>query len=150
MKQFTLQMNKNYQRPIVELKEWHNFEALLDTGAFFPVWTAHENVLLKAGGALERRNVKFGGFGGETLGDLYRLNTFAIGKLIFPNMSIIACRDLKNVPFQLILSATMFNNLIYEIDNKNHKFNVTIPDGESEIRNLTIKDSMGRLFVLCN
>lgn len=36
MKQFTLNINAKYQRPIVELKSWHNFEALLDTGAFFP------------------------------------------------------------------------------------------------------------------
>lgn len=40
MKQFILQLDKCYQRPIIELRTWHNFEALLDTGAFFPIWTA--------------------------------------------------------------------------------------------------------------
>ena len=49
MKQFTLKLDKYYQRPIIELKDWHNFEALLDTGAFFPIWTANENILKKAG-----------------------------------------------------------------------------------------------------
>lgn len=44
----------------------------------------------------------------------------------------------------------MFHNLIYEIDSKNHKLNVTIPNNESTIRNLVIKDSDGRLHVLCN
>lgn len=150
MKQFTLQLNSRYQRPIVELKTWHNVEALLDTGAFFPIWTADEKILEKTGGILERKNIKFSGFGGETSGNLYRLNMFTIRNLNFPNMSIIACKDLKAVPFQLILSATMFHNLIYEIDSKNHKLNVTIPDNESTIRNLVIKDSEGRLHVLCN
>lgn len=65
-------------------------------------------------------------------------------------MSIIACADLKEVPFQLILSATMFDNLIYEIDCKNHQLNVTVPNDESIVRNLKIKDSEGRFYVLCN
>ena len=39
--------------------------------------------------------------------------------------------DDLEVPFNMILSATMFQNLIYEIDDKNHKLNVTIPDEES-------------------
>lgn len=61
----------------------------------------------------------------------------------------IACKDLKDVPFQLILSATMFSGLIYEIDDKNHKLNVTIPDDASMVRNLTIKDSEGKLHIMC-
>lgn len=150
MKQFTLQLDKNYQRPIIELKTWHNFEALLDTGAFFPIWTADENILVKLGGTLEKENVKFKGFGGETTGNLYKLNTFIIGDLVFSNMSIIACSDLEKVPFQLILSATMFDNLLYEIDNKNHKLNITVPDDESVVRNLRIKDTDGRIYVFCN
>jgi len=150
MKQFTLQINKNYQRPIVELKTWHYLEALLDTGAFFPIWTAGESALEKVGGTLVKRNIHFGGFGGEAIGNLDSLRSFSVGQLMFPNMSIIAYSDLKDVPFQLILSATIFSNLIYEIDDKNHKFNVTIPDGESGVRNLVIKDSGGKLHVLCN
>lgn len=47
MKQFTLRMNKAYQRPIIELKTWYGLEALLDTGAFFPIWTADEKNLTK-------------------------------------------------------------------------------------------------------
>lgn len=150
MKQFTLRMNKAYQRPIIELKTWYGFEALLDIGAFFPIWTADERILAKAGGTLEKGNVRFSGFGGETVGNLYCLDSFIIGDLIYPNMSIIACTDLKEVPFQLILSATMFDNLIYEIDCKNHKLNVTVPDDESVVRNLKIRDSRGSLYVLCN
>ena len=150
MKQFTLNMNIKYQRPIVELKSWHNFEALLDTGAFFPIWTADETILEILGGTFLQKSITFGGFGGSTKGNLYKLQNIIIGDLIFPNTHIVACKDLSDVPFQLILSATMFQNLIYEIDDKNHKLNVTIPDDESNVRNLRIEDSNGRLHVLCH
>lgn len=39
---------------------------------------------------------------------------------------------------------------MYEIDDKNHKLNVTIPDDESTIRNLKIEDSNGKLHILCH
>lgn len=42
----------------------------------------------------------------------------------------------------------MFQNLIYEIDDNSHKLNITIPEGESEIRNIRIEDSQGKLHVL--
>ena len=38
---------------------------------------------------------------------------------------------------------------IYEIDNKHHRLNITVPDDESISRNLTIKDENGRLRVFC-
>lgn len=97
-----------------------------------------------------RKDITFGGFGGRTKGNLYKLQSMVLGDLIFPNIHIVACKDLRDVPFQLILSATMFQNLIYEIDDKNHRFNVTIPDDESNIRNLRIEDSNGRLHILCH
>lgn len=141
---------KDTSRPVVMLKNWNDFRALLDTGAYFPIWTADENILKDLGGSCIRKEVPFGGFGGETKGNLYVLPNMLVGDLIFSNIHIIACSDLKETPFQLILCATMFRNLIYEIDDKNHKLNINIPDDESYIRNLTIKDSNGRWYVLCN
>ena len=79
MKQFTMQLNKYYQRPVVELKGWYGFTALLDTGAAFPIWTADETILVRVGGVLEKEGVKFKGFGGETTGNLYKLITFVMG-----------------------------------------------------------------------
>lgn len=148
MKQITLDLVKNNLRPIVQLKNWNNFRALLDTGAFFPVWTVDESLLKILGGKCIRKEVPFGGFGGETKGNLYELESIVIGDLVFPNTHIIACKDLKNVPFQLVLSATMFHGLIYEIDSKNYKLNITIPDDESMVRNLRIEDSGGKLHIL--
>lgn len=150
MRQFTLRLDKNYQRPIVELSDWYNLTALLDTGALFPVWTAPERLLVKIGGKLFQKGVSFSGFGGSTKGNLYRVPMVSIGSLEFSDMPIVACDDLEEVPYQLILSATMFQNLIYEIDDANHKFTITIPDGEKLSRRLRIKDSNGRLHVLCH
>lgn len=149
MRQFTLGLNKANQKPIIELKTWYNFDALLDTGALFPVWTAAEDLITHVGGTLIKKGILFGGFGGQTTGNLYQLNNFVLRDLIFPNMAIITCNDLKDVPYQLVLSSTMFTNLIYEIDDKNKKFNVIIPDSESIVRRLVIEDSNGRLHVLC-
>ncbi len=148
MRRFMLNLNSRYQRPVIQLSSWHNFEALLDTGAFFPVWTANERILNVLGGKCVKNNVVFGGFGGETSGNLYELKSISIGSLVFPSIHIIACKDLEDVPFQLILSATMFSGLIYEIDDKKHKLNVTIPNDESMVRNLAIKDSKGKLHIM--
>lgn len=134
----------------MKLENWNNFRALLDTGAFFPIWTAEERILNDLGGKIVKQDVCFSGFGGTTKGNLYELQKLIIGDLIFPNTHIVACKDLKYVPFQLILSATMFYGLIYEIDAKYYKFNVTIPDNESNVRYLRIEDSNGRLHILCH
>jgi hypothetical protein len=63
-------------------------------------------------------------------------------------MSIIAHRS--NFPVPLLLPSTMFSGLIYEINNKTHRLNITVPDDESISRRLTIKDKNGRLYVLCS
>ena len=147
MKQFTLKLDKKQQRPVVLLK--NTLLALLDTGAYIPVWTDDEDILVTGlGGKLVKENVPFIGFGGIAYGNLYQV-TIEVGELIFPNMHIIANSEL-NTSYNMILSATMFQHLRYEIDDENHRFNVTIPNGESCVRNLKIQDENGRLHVLCN
>lgn len=146
MKQFTFYLDNKQQRPVVILD--NNLTALLDTGAFVPVWTDDEDLLKSVYNAkLIKKDVPLSGFGGTTKGNCYQI-TLQIGNLIYPNMSIVVNSEL-NTPFQMILSATMFNGLIYEIDDINHKLNVTIPDGESAVRNVKIKESNGRLHILC-
>lgn len=147
MKQMTLTLDNLQQRPVVLVGE--NMTALLDTGAYIPVWTDEESVLVEQLGAtLLAEDVMFSGFGGQTSGNLYRV-TIQVGELFYPNMVIIVNNEM-DVPFNLILSATMFQNLIYEIDDKNHKLNITVPDGESTVRNLHIVNSKGRISVLCS
>ena len=100
------------------------------------------------GAVLVKKSVSFTGFGGLATGNLYQF-MFRLGDLVFPSLPIVANSDIS-VPFSMILSATMFKGLLYEIDDSNHKFNVTIPDKESVIRNLKIESSDGKLHILCN
>ena len=147
MTQFTLPLQKDRQRPIVFLDYLANSYVMLDTGALFPVWCGDEDVLKKIGGTPLIYDQSFGGFGGSARGTVYKLPKFRLGQLIFPNLPVIASR--YNLPCQMIMSATMFSGLIYEIDNGSHRLNVTVPDKESNVRNLTVEDRNGRLHVLC-
>ena len=147
MKQFTLRLDATQQRPVVLLK--NSLTALLDTGAYIPVWTDEEDILASVmGGKLVKRNVPFTGFGGIAYGNLYQV-TFEVGDLVFPNMHIVANSEL-NTSYNLILSATMFDGLIYEIDTKAHRLNVSVPDEESIVRNLMIVDKNEKIFILNN
>ena len=143
----TLELIKKYQRPVVKLANFFGLEAMIDTGSVYPVWMNGEASLGKLGAAKVIDSVEFGGLGGMTKGSLYEIPTFQLGDLIYPHMKIIAHRS--NFPVPILLPSTMFNNLIYEINNKTHRLNVTIPDDESPIRNLTIRDENGRLRVFC-
>ena len=147
MKQMTLTLDNQQQRPVIRLE--NGLRALLDTGAYIPVWTDDESILVeKLGAEMVAEGVSFTGFGGKATGNLYKV-TLQLGDLIYPNMIIISNDDLE-VPFNMILSATMFQNLIYEIDDRNHRLNITIPDEESKVRNLRIVNSDGMIHVLCS
>ncbi len=53
------------------------------------------------------------------------------------------------LPVNFIISATMFEGLMYQIDTVNHVLNIDVPDQESHIRNMKVVDTDGRLHVLC-
>lgn len=147
MRQVTLRLAADVERPVVIVGG--NMTALLDTGAYIPVWTDEESILTeKLGAVLQKKGISFTGYGGTAVGNLYQV-TLKVGALTYPNMSIIANQDL-DTPFNLILSATMFRGLIYEVDDVNHFFNISIPDNESMVRNLRIVEENGRIHVLCN
>ena len=149
MQQMTLDLKPFDSRPIVKLKNFFGIDALLDTGAVIPVWTDDEDILQSFGGVKVRENAMFGGFGGKAVGNLYHIPTFTVGGLTFPNLPVVAAR--MNLPCYMILSATMFSRLIYEVNDFHHKLNITIPNGEPTVR--VIKDCVvnGRLkIVLAN
>ena len=149
MKTFSLALDEIYQKPLIDLNDWYDLDALLDTGALFPVWTAKESLLPKLGGRFIKADVPFSGFGGETTGNLYRLKEFRIGDLVFPDLPIVTSTEMEKEPYHMIISATMLQNLVYTIDDKNHRLTVEIPDDESPERHMRIYDSNGRLYVLC-
>ena len=90
MKQFTLELYDNIQRPVVYLPDWHKFNAMLDTGALFPVWVDDEESLKDLGAECLREDVEFGGIGGNAKGKLYRLPFVKIGDLIYPKLPMVA------------------------------------------------------------
>ena len=73
---------------------------------------------------------------------------YRFSAMIYPGLHIIAHR--MNLPCQMIVSATMLQDMIYEIDDRNHRMNVTIPDGQSNVRNVRIRKTDGLLKVLCS
>lgn len=147
MKQFSLPLQKRTMRPVVILRDFYSIDAMFDTGALFPIWTAEEKTLEILGGKVENEYVRFGGFGGVAEGKLYKLPMFRVGDLVYPEFHIISCK--MNVPGQALLSATMFKDLRYEIDDESHILTVSIPDTQSNVRNLRIIDKNGNLHVLC-
>lgn len=147
MQQVTFKLVADQERPVVIVER--GMTALLDTGAYIPLWTDEESILIdKFGATLHKTGIKFTGYGGVAFGNHYKV-TLKLGAITYPNMSIIANQDL-DTPFNLILSATMFKGMIYEIDDVNHFLNITVPDSESMVRNLRISEKNGRLHVLCN
>ncbi len=147
MKQFTMKLDKKHQRPVVVLK--NGLTALFDTGAYIPVWTDDEDILVSFLGAeFIRNDVQLSGFGGIAYGNLYKVS-IDVGGILYPNMHIIANNDI-DASFNFILSVTMFNGLIYQIDTVNHVLNIDVPDSESIVRNLRVESRDGRQFVLCN
>ena len=121
---------------------------MFDTGAYIPVWTDDEDILIsELGAVLVKGNVPLSGFGGSTFGNLYQVN-LEVGGILYPSMHMIANNEI-NATFNLILSATMFEGLIYQIDTVNHVLNVEIPDWESNIRKLRVVNEDGKIFVLC-
>lgn len=141
---FNLDASAN--RPIILLDNIFNgCTALIDTGALFPIWTKDVRLLEALGAELVKKNVNFGGFGGDAEGDIYKI-TLDLGKFIYPNMHIIACRN-DEIPGFFIFSATMFKHAIYTIDDITKKFIVKTIDNQI-CRNLIIKDTNGKLSVL--
>ncbi len=146
-KEFVLALDKNYDRPIVSLK--NGISVLMDTGARFPVWCASGELLKEQYDCtLVKENVSFSGFGGMARGNLYKIHSFEFGKLMFPYLPVIVCED-DEFDCAMLVSAPMFDKLVLNFDFANHRVIVQIPDKESTIRNIVITKD-GKRIVLAN
>ena len=114
MKQITLILSTKFQRPVIQLADFHGLPAMIDTGAKVPVWMSGEDKLLRLGAVKKKDAVPLGGIGGLTKGVLYEISVFRLGNLVYPNMGIIAHRS--NFPVPILLPATMFTDLINECE----------------------------------
>lgn len=143
--QMTIQLDEEARRPIAQIDWFEGCRALIDTGALFTVWNKSEDTLVKKLGAeLIRRDVTFKGFGGETQGNLYRVN-FILNNLHYINMPIIANR-IQGANWSMLLSATMFDGMIYEIDTVNKKLNIDVKDNQP-VRILRLSDDDNSISV---
>lgn len=143
--QVTLKLDASARRPVVKLDWFNGCRALVDTGALFPVWTASEKILShKLGAKLEKSDISFSGFGGNVSGTLYRVN-FKLSHLLFLDMPIIAT-NMDSLNCHLILPATMFDKMIYEIDTINHALNIDTKDNQL-VRILRLSDDNGKISV---
>lgn len=98
----------------------NHLRALLDSGAYIPIWVDDEKLLTDVLGA-----------------------TLVKQNVEFAGFGGKAVGNLYRVTMQI-------GDLIYEVDDKHHKLNITVPDDESLIRNLRIVDKDGKIHVLCN
>lgn len=142
--QLDIFLDKSARRPIARLEWFSGCRALIDTGALFPVWTKSESLLIKLGGKLERNNISFSGFGGKTDGHLYRVN-FNLNGLQYIDMPVVV-KPMNDLNCHIILSATMFENMIYTIDTINKCMSIDTKDNQI-VRILKVSDEYGKLSV---
>ena len=140
--QLTIPLDQYARRPIARLDWFHDCRALIDTGALFPVWTKNEALLLRLGACLIRKKVAFSGFGGKTSGSLYRVS-FSLYGLRYPDMPIVA-KPINDLNCHLILSATMFDQMIYTIDTINKCLTIDTIDPQI-VRLLKVSDEYGNI-----
>lgn len=143
--QMTIQLDEKARRPIAQIDWFEGCRALLDTGALFPIWNG-DGKSLEQGFHAEfiRKNVTFGGFGGKAKGDLYRVN-FKLNSLYYLDMPIIAS-ELEGTNWNMIISATMFDGMTYEIDTVNKKLNINTQDNQP-VRILRLSNDSNNISV---
>lgn len=141
MNRLVFPLERHFQRPVIKLGEYGGLMALIVTGARFPVWTSSHRLIEKIGGRNQGIKVKFGGFGGQTTGDLYRID-LKVGKIIYDNMPIVVEDNPPQRPFQIVLSAANLDGLVYHIDMINRNMWTELSD-EELIRRLDIKREPG-------
>lgn len=141
----TVELDNKARRPIAQIDWFDGCRALLDTGSIFPIWNGAGDELEQIFNAkLIKKGISFSGFGGEAKGDLYRVN-FKFDKLYYIDMPIVAS-ELQNENGHMIISATMFDGMTYEIDTVNKKLNVDTKDNQP-IRILRLSDDNNNLSV---
>ena len=143
MKEFSIPLKKNYERPIIEL---YNLDSLIDTGAIIPVFSIVPAVFEKYfDSKLILKDGFIGGIGGYERGSVYSIKNFEIGELKFKDFEVFVPLN-PRIRFPFLLSATLFYGIDYEFDTINGKFIVRMKDEQSCERDFKIKDLGGRLY----
>jgi len=151
--EFVLRLSEDYKKPTINIDE---MVVLIDTGADVPTFMLTEKQLKDVYNAKLFKSVddkgeplKIGGFGGKCTGKIYELEMFKLGELIFPNMRVfVPDNGIKGI--DIVISASMFDGLMYDIDTINHTLTVHVPEKEQLIRRVKLEDKDGNIIVLLN
>jgi len=143
MKEFSIPLKKDYQRPVIEL---YNLPTLIDTGSVIPVFSIFPSTLEKYFEIeLILENESIEGFGGKERGTIYSIKNFEIGNLIFRDFEVfVPIRPRVQFPF--LLSATLFYGMEYTVDTINNNFVVRMKDEQKFEREFKIKELNGKLY----
>lgn len=145
-------LNPRVDRPMmyIQTNSGKKIWALYDTGAYVPVWTSKESLFLQYfKNADFVCNTSVGWFGGETSGKVYKV-TFRLRDIVYPGLPVFIPDREQDASYSMILSATMFKGLDYNIDTRNHYLTVHIQTPSELVRNLTCHNKNGKLIVLAN
>ena len=143
MKEFSIPLNPEYERPVINL---YNLPALIDTGAVVPIFSIYTELLekyFKTKKILEDTSV--GGIGGSANGSVYSIAEFKIGELIFENFEVFVPNE-PAIRFPISLSASLFHGMNFEFDRINEKFIVRMKDDQNLKRDFKLKKMNGRMY----
>ena len=143
MKEFSIPLKKDYQRPVIEL---YNLPTLIDTGSVIPVFSIFPRIFEKyfeCEKILETGFIE--GFGGEEKGSVYSIKNFQVGELIFKDFEVFV-PEIPKLQFPFLLCATLFYGMEYTCDTINGNFIVRMKDEQSFERDFKIKELHGMLY----
>lgn len=143
MKEFSLELSKDYQRPIIKID---NLDAIIDTGAMIPTFSIPAPIIEKLFDAKKiLSNGVISGFGGDCKGAVYEIKEFTVGELKFrPFQFFVPNIPVTKHPF--LLSASMFYGTDYDFNTIEGKFVVRVNNDADLIRSFQLKDLSGKLY----
>ena len=143
MKEFSIPLQKKYERPIIKL---YNLPTLIDTGAVIPVFSIVPAIFEKYFETkLILKDGSISGFGGTERGSVYSIKNFKIGDLIFKDFEVFVPYE-PRLKFPFLLSATLFYGMEYTFDTVNGNFIVRMTDEQKLERDFKIKELRGKLY----
>lgn len=137
-------LDKKENSPVIVLPWFNNCRVLIDTGSTMPMWLKSIVPLKMKGAVKQERQLILNGVGGKTTGELYKVN-FDFGNIHFKDLPIIH-KEIKVADAYMILPATLFEGMVYEINNIDYTFKVKV-DNKGCYRQFKIKDNNGIPYV---
>ena len=120
-------------------------KALVDTGAVIPMLSMDAEELetkFRVKKISERHTI--GGIGGETQGDVYRLEEFKIGELEYTPFDVFVPYE-PSLKYPILLGAPLFYGMFYGFDTASNKFVIETNDVPLK-REFRLHELRGQLF----